>query len=34
VIYLPFDPDDSDDEAVENNWNDDVMKMIEGDFNC
>ena len=30
--YLPFDSDDSDDEATQNNFNDDMMKMIEGDW--
>ena len=30
--YLPYDPDDSEDEAIENNFNDDLMKMLEGDW--
>ncbi|KAF2210292.1 hypothetical protein CERZMDRAFT_121891 [Cercospora zeae-maydis SCOH1-5] len=30
--YLPYDPDDSEDEAIENNCNDDAMKMLEGDW--
>lgn len=30
--YLPFDPDDSEDEAIQNNFNDDLMKMLEGDW--
>ena len=29
--YLPFDPNDSEDEAIQNNINDDFMKMLERD---
>ena len=30
--YLPYDADDSEDEAIENNFNDDLMKMLEEDW--
>jgi hypothetical protein len=30
-VYLPYNSDDSDDTAIKNNFNEDMMKMIEGD---
>ena len=30
--YLPFDPDDSEDEAIQNKCNDDLIKMLEGNW--